>query len=379
MGNILDYIDWRGDLDFKKSAFNEIDNLILAYVALVNFTGIVPECDNPKEYITLSEAKKLFCEKGYENNELGLVIPQKVNELFLKMADSVRFGQMKMSCYVNRVNEETQEQFGAITFDVGDGTKYVSYSGTDDTLVGWKEDFNMMFSEKVPAQQDALEYLNYIIKVYRNPLRVGGHSKGGNLAVYAAMNTPIKMQKRIKEVYSNDGPGFMRESFNKEGYDNIKARVTHIVPRSSIVGLLMENNGEYKVVESSRAGLMQHDALSWQLKGTMFKYLDDISRTSKHLDKSLKEWLENSTVEERRIFTDELFKILCADGAKTLSELNENKLKSLLAMVESASEMDKTTKEMISKMVKLIIRETFEIDKVRKIFIHDGRKGRPVK
>lgn len=374
MANILDYIQWRGDLTFKQSAFNEIDNLILAYVALVDFTDIVPGCDTPKKYITMAEAKEVFFEKGGYDEELGLIIPKKVHDLFIMMADSTRFGNMKMSCYTNQVDEATQKQFAAITFDVGDGTKYVSYSGTDDTLVGWKEDFNMMFSERVPAQQDALDYLNNIISAYRNPLRVGGHSKGGNLAVYAAMNVGEKKQRRIIEVYSNDGPGFMPQSFNQAGYDNIKQRVKHIVPRSSIVGLLMENNGEYDVVASSRTGLMQHDALSWQLKGTKFEYLDDISKASKHLDKSLKEWLESSTDEERRDFVDGLFAILTADGAKTLSELNANKLKSLLAMAESVNEMDKTTKDMISKMMKMIITETLELDKVKKLFIKKDKK-----
>lgn len=377
MGNILDYIEWRGDLSFAQSEFNEIDNLILAYVTLVDFSGVVPGCDESEKYVTMAEAKEIFDQRGNSDNKyLGLIIPEKVNDLFLMMADSNRFGNMKMSCYEKHIDEETQKQFAAVTFDIGDGTKYVSYSGTDDTLVGWKEDFNMMFSEKVPAQQDALDYLNSVISKYNNPLRVGGHSKGGNLAVYAAMHTSTKNQKQIIEVYSNDGPGFTSQSFNEEGYTNIKDKITHIIPKSSVVGLLMENNGDYKVVDSSKAGIMQHDALTWQLTGTKFKYMQDISRSSKHLDKSLQMWLDKSTNEEKQHFVDELFKVLTADGAKTLSELTANKLRNLLAMFESVSEMDKTTKDMISKMVKLLIKETLDFERVKELIIPDIIKGK---
>ena len=180
MPNIVDYLKWRGDVSIAYSPFNEVDNLILNMVAMLDLNGIVPSDMNDDESISIKDAANLFFNKTpVDEVYIGAIIPKESAEVFQLMASSVRFGNMKLSRYVNNIDEKEQKQFSAITFDVGDGSKYIAFRGTDDTLVGWKENLNMSFLSCIPAQAEALDYLNSVACSSSAPLRIGGHSKGG--------------------------------------------------------------------------------------------------------------------------------------------------------------------------------------------------------
>ena len=348
MADILDYIRWRGDLSFRSSPFNEVDNLILAELSFLDFGGIVPP---PREEgsIPLSQAATLYERRhGGEKRDLGLVVPDQIPELLALAADSVRFGGVQLSGFADELDEDRESQFAAVTFALPDGSIYVAFRGTDDTIVGWKEDFRMSFMDEVPAQRKAAAYLRDAAARHRRcPIRVGGHSKGGNLAVYSAVFAGAAVARRLAAVYNNDGPGFRTSMLERKEHLRISDKITTIVPQSSVVGMLMEHEETFTVVKSSQRGILQHDGFSWEVLGPAFVHLpaDDPRRVWN--DTLLKNWISGMSDEQRRRFTEGLFDILSSSDAKTLSDLTEDGFKTAAAMVKAMADLDKETREVL--------------------------------
>ena len=339
MANILDYIKWRGDLDFLSSEFNEIDNLILSQLVYVDFDKIIS--DSNRNTVTLREATTLFLTKHNEDKiVLGALLPKEIVTLLKLAADSIRFGNLKLSCYINYIDREIQEQFSALTFELNDGL-FIAFRGTDDTLVGWKEDFNMCFINPVPSQEESVKYLDYVLSIYAKSLgkiRIGGPSKGGNLAVYSATFCSKKFKKRITAVYNNDGPGFNDSMMKNPLYREILNKVTTFIPQTSVVGMLLEHEEPYIVIYSKAKGLFQHDVFSWQLMGKSLSrtYL---SESSRFLDKTLKNWLANMDNLQRMHFVDILFEILSAGEIETLSDFEKTgTFKTIQALINMNNE-----------------------------------------
>lgn len=359
MSNILDYLDWRGDIRLTASPFNEVDNLLLSELSYVAFDGILPGVTEDT-WMTVKEAGEMFfsrhdIEEIYADHSLVAKAP-----LVLKrMAETERFQNMRLSYYVNQIDEKEEKQFSALAADCQDGTYFVAFRGTDDTLVGWKEDFNMSYISAVPSQLEAISYLESVAGKVKGGLRLGGHSKGGNLAVYAAVKCKEEIKNRIIEVYNNDGPGFSKEMLGSAEYGCIRERIWTIVPQSSVVGMLLEHEEEYLVTKSSQSGIMQHDPLSWEVLGPRFVYLDDVKRESRILDKTLKNWINEMTKEQREEFVMALFHVLYGTGAKNLSELSEDKLGNLGAVIKTAKavkNMKAEDQEMLAKVIRALIK-----------------------
>lgn len=363
MADIMDYLDWRGDLTLQQSPFNEVDHLILAQLAYVNFDGIIPGMQS-NEAVTLEAASKLF----FKINDEKEVLKQKLFArlapfVMKKMASTRRFRDMKLCKYVSQLDYEIQKQFGVFQVFLEDGTIYVAFRGTDDTLVGWREDFNMSFMAPIPAQVEAVNYVNRTLSHTTRPIRMGGHSKGGNLAIYAALKCQKCIRKQIIEVYNNDGPGFnkaMMASFNDE---SIMSKIRTIVPQGSIIGMLLEHEETYTVVKSKQVGILQHDAMSWEVMGSKFVYLEELSKGSQLLEHALKGWMERLEDEQRSQFVDSLFSILEETGAKTVLELTKAKLKKANKLIKSYHAMDDMTKEMLGHTIKLLTNEYYKVVK----------------
>mgnify|MGYP000780721467 FL=1 len=254
MANIFDYIDWRGDLDLTQDPFNEVDSLILSTVSYIDFELI--ETDLKTEKATIREAGEQFNRlHADEKIKAGRLVPDSIFRLLDVMSRTPRFRDMILSDYVNQIDEEEEKQFSAITINLGDGSYYIAYRGTDDTIVGWKEDFNMSFKAPVPSQLQALDYLEMIAKKKRGKFRIGGHSKGGNIAVYAAAFTGSEIQKRIMQVHNFDGPGFTKDIIDQMSQGEISERIRTIVPQSSVIGMLLEHEESYEVVASTQLGI----------------------------------------------------------------------------------------------------------------------------
>lgn len=288
---------------------------------------------------------------------MGVLVPDQIPVLVQKAAQTARFGSLRLLGYVNRIDEETQTQFSAMTMLLPDGSAYVAFRGTDDTIVGWKEDFNMAFTPEIPAQRYAADYLQQAAAALAfRPLLVGGHSKGGNLAVYAAVFCGEAIQKQIRAVYNNDGPGFYASLLELPEHRRIAGKITTLLPESSVVGMLLEHEEAYQVVRSTQIGLMQHDGFSWQVLGERFEHLTELAEGGRIMDQTLRSFLRELTEPQRAQFVDTLFDILTCTDASTLTDLKVGGLKTASAMVKALQKLDKPTRKALSDTLKLLVR-----------------------
>ncbi len=360
MSNILDYVHWRGDLTLAQSPFNEVDSLILSMIGYLDFRGIIPECSEDGR-MTLARAANIF-EAERRGEVIKMHIPKSTPTLLRAVGDSLRFGAMELSNYVDYLDVEEIHQFSALTVHTGDGAVHLTYRGTDNTLAGWKEDFLITCMPQVPAQKSALQYAQMIAdKMPEANLRMGGHSKGGNLAVYAAVFLPEEIQSRILDVYNNDGPGFYESLHSLPQRKRLGARIHSFVPASSVVGIFMQHEEDLTVIQSNQVGMLQHEGFSWEVLGTQFVYLDEMSQEGKQLDQTIEAWIASHTIPERKQFVHTIFDILESSGADTLDELCEDGSKTAIAMIKAMANMDKPTREALRSTIGLMIRINFDV------------------
>ena len=350
MANVCDYVRWRGDLTLEQSEFNEIDNLILARFSYFPFDKIIRE----NEIATIKELSRRF--SNQDVTKLPILWKDDV-ELFPLMGNSKRFGGMLATKYINKIDAEQEKQFSAITVLMPDVTIYVSYRGTDNTIVGWKEDFNMSFKSHIASQISAKQYLEEIAKEYpSSKIIIGGHSKGGNIAVYAATFASKDVKDRIINVYNNDGPGFCEDVIETPEYKEILPRVHTYIPQSSIIGRLMNHKEKYTIVESVQRGIMQHDLYSWQVLGKEFITLKKLTNESEFIDKTIKDWLENVEPEKREQVIDAVFEILNTTEAQTMKELKANWFANVKTILGTYKNIDNDTKEMVWQTVNELLK-----------------------
>lgn len=351
MGNIMDYISWRGDLSFEQSQFNEVDNLILACFSYVNLDGISAVTKQKgiglkkltKEFMKLHTMKELEADKSFIR-----LAPF----MMMEMAKSVRFGKCVVRNYVNDIVTEAEQQFAAMEIVLEDGTSYVSFRGTDDTIIGWKEDFNLS-TGVVPAQKRAIEYLQKILEHTDGMLRVGGHSKGGNLAIYGSVMCKSAHEK-ILEIYSNDGPGFSREFQELPETKEMMPKIIRIIPEYSIIGTLLEHEKEPVIVASSSKGLLQHDGFSWEVQGPALVRRDSLNKTALRFIEILHKWIDGMDMEQKRLLIEDLFATLQASGYENLSEVQSGGLKSLAAMVKRVEKFAPESRGMMQELLTAI-------------------------
>lgn len=351
MGNIMDYISWRGDLSFEQSQFNEVDNLIFACFSYVNLDGISAVTKQKgiglkkltKEFMKLHTMKELEADKSFIR-----LAPF----MMMEMAKSVRFGKCVVRNYVNDIVTEAEQQFAAMEIVLEDGTSYVSFRGTDDTIIGWKEDFNLS-TGVVPAQKRAIEYLQKISEHTDGMLRVGGHSKGGNLAIYGSVMCKSAHEK-ILEIYSNDGPGFSREFQELPETKEMMPKIIRIIPEYSIIGTLLEHEKEPVIVASSSKGLLQHDGFSWEVQGPALVRRDSLNKTALRFIEILHKWINGMDMEQKRLLIEDLFATLQASGYENLSEVQSGGLKSLAAMVKRVEKFAPESRGMMQELLTAI-------------------------
>lgn len=354
MANVFDYIKWRGDLMFEQSPLNEIDALIFCELSYIFYDGIVPE-DTADGYVTLRDAAEVFFERnaGVGEISLGEIVPKEIVTLLRVAASSNRYSQIPLAHFVNIIDDETVEQFSAISFFPDEDSVFVAYRGTDDTITGWREDFRMAFLTPVPAQKRAEEYLlaasNDAERIY-----IGGHSKGGNLALWAAMNAPDEVAERIEKVCNFDGPGFLDDVWADEKYSRVADRISTVIPTGSVVGLLLKYDKNYRVTKSSAKNyLYQHDALTWEVEGVEFVCDEDVAPDVKRAHEIVGKWIYSMEPEDRRAFIEGFFNILCSTGGKTVTDLAENRA----AVIKAFSSIEPETKQALLSGVKFFLGE----------------------
>lgn len=334
MSNILDYVEWRGDLNFRERPFNDVDNLILSELAYIDLRSILRFGE--QDCMLLSEVYRRYAEMG--KNQSYLI--NNPTPLLEKCAETVRFGNLIVKDYVDLQSQGNQFQFAAMTFELGDGTIYVAYRGTDNSLVGWREDLNFSFMESTPAQLCAADYLDMEAEKTDSVIRVGGHSKGGNLAMFAAAFCADENKCRILKVYSNDGPGFNEMVVENESYKSILNKVDLIIPEGSLIGVLLFNKQDKQIVQSDgKGGAGQHNPYSWLVDKVGFLQAEKQSSTSILLDQMLDEWLRRLDIDKKRKFVDIVFDTLEATGAETFAQINSNKWTYYNAIAKAATKL----------------------------------------
>lgn len=356
MANIIDYLKWRGDLTFQADPINEVDFLILCHMSYLDFDGLLVE-DDFKSSVTLKELAKKFKESPdfEKRSDTGVMINKQTVNLLLLAGETERYGNIPVIGYKSVINPRTEEQFAAVTYNIGKKEYYVCYRGTDDTVVGWKEDFNLAIYDEVAAQTDAAKYLQDAAAALKGNFIISGHSKGGNLAVFAAAKCGDAVKKRINRVYNFDGPGFPSRRLESQEFFTIIPKVISYYPQGSIIGMLFRHAGEYKVIASDQKGVMQHDPLSWTLMGNRFDKVESLDKTSILFNEKFNKWIEEIEPLCFEIFVETLFEVIHATGATTNSEIEKNGFVNFMKISNSLRKLPPELRNVMEEILKSLM------------------------
>ena len=351
--DIYTYLKFRGDLDLKNFPLNEVDALIFSELSYIQFENIVPTVEE-KGTITLAEAAKKYIPKEGKES----IFYARYEKLLEKMAECPRYAQLQLSNYVNLIDQEEKQQFSALHIQMNPFLTFIAFRGTDETLVGWREDFDMSYKMPVPAQISAVEYVNQTTKGLFQKYYIGGHSKGGNLAIYSSVFCDTSVQSNIKAVYNFDGPGFHEKIADNESYQKMKDRIHTFIPESSVVGMLMEHEETYQVVKSYETTFMQHEGLSWSVDGTKFETVETVDEFSNGISVTLKGWLEKADYEDRKVMVNALFDILEVGGIQNVLDFKDISVHNTTAMVKAAAALPKEQREIINYLIRMWVVES---------------------
>lgn len=358
MANIIDYLKWRGDLSFKNDPFNEVDNLILCQLTYTDFS-CVPEID--QGFVSIKDAHKKYFELYPEEEVRSRSTFLGRSVLILDdLVQTKRYENMKIGYYRNFISKDQVGQFVAVTYMIDD-LVYIVFGGTDHSLVGWKEDFYFSYTSGTMSQLMAVEYLKEMAALVEGEFYLGGHSKGGNLAIYALLFADEAIRSRIKKVYANDSPGFTNDLAIKEDIKKIKEKISLFVPQSSVVGLLMEHTVKAEIVRADAKLIYQHDPLSWQLIGNAFIREDQLSNDAIFVNKALNQWIEDVPLDKRKEAVDGVFYCLEAAKAATFIELHEGGLNSVKEVLQASKTLPKSQYDLIVSLIGKFISQSKDL------------------
>lgn len=353
MPNILDYIKWRGDLSFEQSKFNEVDNLILSRFSYFPLDGLFKNLD---DVMTIKESYYKWIQTDINEEK---ILQKEDIDLYPLMAESKRFGNLKITRYVNNISKEEEKQFSAVTIFVPDNTIYIAFRGTDNTLVGWKEDFNISLDIDIPSQKEAVRYTEETYRKLHTNMILGGHSKGGNLAMYAGIFCDKNIKDKIITIYNNDGPGLSKPIVETKEYKETLEKIIAYIPQTSIIGRLMYHEEKYKIIKSTQKGIMQHDLFTWQVEGKEFIHLEEVTSESEFIDAVIKEWTTKFNQKQRNDFINIIYEIISENNSDTLYEMSKNRFKTVGNLIKSYHKTSKKNKQIISQTLS----ELFNITK----------------
>ena len=353
MESILNYLKNNGNKTFRQLEFNEIDNVVFSSISYSEFGGIISE---NRKFMNLYDALEVFLRKYTIKNAAKLGIAQTDSYKIIKEIIGLK-RYRDVLVYNYRYVGDKDKQFCAMTFKVRNMFTYVAFEGTDHLLSGWKEDFEMIYKFPVPAQEYAVKYLNETINMFDKNLIVGGHSKGGNLALVASMYCHPLIRFKINKIYSNDGPGLRLNEINSQEYKRIEKRLIQIIPNYSLVGLLLRHNDNFTVIKSTKKDIMAHSVLTWEVDYNKFKRAK-LSDLSKKLDKSIIIWLDNHDDKTRKKIITSVFKALEDAGVYNLYDIK--KIKTGMKVIKNLTSIDKETKNLIFDFLKFNISYVFD-------------------
>lgn len=357
MSTIFDYLKEVTYDSIYDRPFKELDVLALTELTYLPFGHIVPQGDTTGIPVRLSDAMELI------DRTTDFIVSNQHLQLVDELATSKRFKNIKLLNYVDEYDPDVQKQFAAMTYRLSLDTYLVVFRGTDDTLIGWKEDFHMTYMDHVPAQKRAASYLQHVMKEFpKGRFLVAGHSKGGNLATYACSYLPDSLFERVDAIYSYDAPGLNKAIIETEGYQRTSPIIRRFVPQGSIVGMMLEVPEPTTIVKSSALGsFAQHDAFTWEIKDYSFVTVSETSPDSQQTDLTLKQWVRETSAEERKKFFDTFFGIFLDAGITSINDLTDLKqLAKAKEILQNAQDLDPTEREMLERLAKQLIDTRFQ-------------------
>ncbi len=350
MGDVRDYLEWRGDVTLAERPFNDVDNVIMASLSYLDLTGIAPGPGEGTRTVR-SCLEELLAKAGDDLSPYVRSLATIDLRFVRALAASARFGAAAVRDYVDVVDPDRVLQFAALTVDLDDGNSLVSFRGTDSTLVGWEEDFMLSFSV-MESQVAAAKYLQTELEVAAadgNHVLVCGHSKGGVLATYAAVSVPAELRDVIAHVWSDDGPCMDSAVVLARPHDIFGDRLTHVVPAYDVVGMLFDDGRPRLVVASSAEGALQHDPMTWQCVPDALVEAQGLDPEALRLDQAIHDWVDQIPMDERARFTDEFFEVLQAGGATTLDEVTSS-VGGAQKVLAALSDADQRTKDLVGAL-----------------------------
>ncbi|MFS9042066.1 DUF2974 domain-containing protein [Streptococcus cristatus] len=351
MGIIFDYLDQVAYDSIYDTPFNELDMLMLTEITYLPFDQIVSDQMFPDCTCRFFEAAEKVPQ------DLSMLVTKNRLKLLEKVASSTRFKNIKLMGYVNDIDPDVQKQFAAMIFKIKPDSYVLTFRGTDDSIIGWKEDFHMTYMDQVPAQKTAVNYLRKAMNALPGQFILTGHSKGGNLASYAASQIEPEYQERIQSIYSYDAPGLNHSVITSQGYQTISDKIKRYIPQGSIVGMMLETPKQAQIVKSTAiGGLAQHDTFSWQIADQTFVLLDNLNPDSLQVDKTLKNWVDSVSDEELKDFFDLFFGLILDAGISSINDLTKlENFNKILAVFENANALTDEEREMLTRLAKLLV------------------------
>lgn len=376
MENLIHYVNLRKDLSFTLRPYNEIDFLVFAELAYIDWNGIVDE-----EPILLQDAcRKYFEERSQQQIDDRFSFSQNIPELARCLQDTLRYEQVRLEHYKEVFDEDQQIQFGVIMVRLSDGSMVISFRGTDGSINGWKENMRMTYQNDLECQRLALDYFQKLMidipeksflfgfvkkKVYPK-VYLTGHSKGGNLAMYAAMKAQKEFQDKISYVYAFDAPGFRPSFYDLTDTQSIMPRIMNYKPQDSLIGVLLEHKEPQQVIEATGTGLLQHDAFSWKVTPDRFLYLDHLSSTSRETLELIEDILLSKTDEEKKEYIDSVFSIIDHLDIQNVSNITDIGMKQIFTGVKELASMTSDERKFIFSLVGILKEQTAAWLKVQK-------------
>ena len=362
MGNLITYVQQYEAQTFEDKSLTDIDVLVLTEIAYLPFDEIVPKSFDVTEAISLNQLGKEFekiKEKEHENNPF-MITSERI-ELLEVVSKSQRYKDIKVFGFMNDIDDELTKQFAAVCYQWEEESRWIIFRGTDESLTGWKEDFMMTYSDLIPAQIDAIEYLRKQAELFSGSLNISGHSKGGNLSLYASAMQEETVQDRIKQIYCWDAPGVHRSILGTEGYQRVVSKAKRYIPQDSIVGLMLESQVPYHIIESQGSGISQHSALMWNIEDDHFVELTELTKNSQLTDQTFKQWTEVVSDEDLKLFFDTFFELIFEMGVETVNDVYYNFRLYMQKFFEKAYQMDPEKREVLLRVGHLLFQIRYEI------------------
>ncbi len=353
--NILNYVK-NNITPISETALNDVDALVFSWLSYYHINEKVYK-KNTFESIFI---KELYNAKYFDSMLFDVYDIPSSKKLLSYLAASPRFRDIEIVYYEEVTNKNREKQFSAMTFRIDKETYLVAFRGTDHSFVGWKEDLNMSFLKHIPSQVASKKYLDAVMKKYKGRYYIAGHSKGGNLAVYASSFIDDKYKGRIEKIYNFDGPSLNSKLINEESYKTIKDKIKKFVPQSSVMGMCFEKTSKYKIIKSNDIGVLQHNPFSWEIENKKLKVLKNTTFDSKMFKSGINALIDDLSDEELKLFANSIYKVVNATNVNTVEEFLKDFNKNSLIVLKEINKFDGKQRDMMKKVFKIYIEEAFK-------------------